>query len=260
MKVLAIGNSFSVDAMEWLYNIAASGNEGPIALGNLRIPGCSLETHLDKALGDRADYIFYTNTGGVWNQEPDRTMLYGISYADWDIITMQQASALSGIESSYEPYLSKLIGYVNRHRTNPSARLAWHMTWAYQHDSVQEKFASYHRDQMIMYKGIVRAVKSNIVRNSAFSFVIPVGTAIQNVRTSYIGDTLTRDGFHLSYSLGRYIAGMTWFRKISGLSLEPVNYVPDMGITREYRAIVKEAVENAVKDPFRVTESRFREA
>jgi hypothetical protein len=259
MKILAIGNSFSKDAMEWLYNIAAGGNAGPIVLGNLYIPGCSLETHLGKALEDRADYIFYTNTGGVWNQEPDRTMLHGVSYTDWDIITMQQASALSGIESSYEPYLSKLIDYVNRHKAN-SARLAWHMTWAYQHDSAQEKFASYRRNQMIMYKGIVRAVKSNIAKNSAFSFVIPAGTAIQNVRTSYIGDTLTRDGFHLSYNLGRYIAGMTWFRKITGLSLEAVNYVPDAEITEEYQAIVKEAVENAVKDPFRVSRSRFREA
>jgi hypothetical protein len=257
MNILAIGNSFSKDAMQWLYDIALDGGE-KVTLGNLYIGGCSLETHLDKARGNKADYVFCTNTNGIWNEEPDQTLLYGIKYTDWDIITMQQASALSGIKSSYEPWLSELIRYVTMHKTNPAAKLAWHMTWAYQHDSVHEKFSNYQRNQMTMYNAIIKSVKSGIVKNRAFSFVIPAGTAVQNVRTSYIGDTLTRDGFHLSYNLGRYIAGMTWFKKITGLSLESISYVPDAEITKEYQVIVKEAVEGAVKNPFRITQSGFR--
>ncbi len=36
------------------------------------------------------------------------------------------------------------------------------------------------------------------------------GTAIQNLRTSYMGDTLTRDGYHLEVNTGRYTVSMTW--------------------------------------------------
>ena len=45
LKILAIGNSFSVDAMEHLYGIAKDGGVENVLLGNLYIGGCSLATH-----------------------------------------------------------------------------------------------------------------------------------------------------------------------------------------------------------------------
>jgi hypothetical protein len=43
-----------------------------------------------------------------------------------------------------------------------------------------------------------------------FKYTFPVGTSVQNARTSYAGDTVTRDGFHMNYDLGRYMAALTW--------------------------------------------------
>jgi hypothetical protein len=253
MKILAIGNSFSVDAMQWLYNIALNGGEN-MSLGNLYIGGCSLETHRDNAKTDKAAYTYFKNTGGNWVEYPGKTMLYGIQDEPWDIITMQQKSALSGLQESYEPYLGDLRRYVNESKTNPEAKLAWHMTWAYQRDFINESFRDFYRnDQWVMYNGIIKAVKSRICGNKAFSFIIPSGTAIQNARSGPLGDNLTRDGFHLSYNLGRYIAGMTWFAKITGLPVDTISYFPVPDFSSEELCMAKSAVKSAIRDPFQVS-------
>jgi hypothetical protein len=230
------------------------GGGQDITLGNLYVGGCSLETHRDNAGADRAAYTYFKNTDGDWAEYPDKTMLYGIQDEPWDIITMQQASALSGVPDSYEPYLTSLIRYVNCHKTNPEAMLAWHITWAYQQDYINERFREfYNNDQTVMYNRINGAVKKHICGNKAFSFIIPSGTAIQNARSGPLGDTLTRDGFHLSYNLGRYIAGMTWFARITGLPVDAINYIPDRSFSGTELSLVKDAVTAAIREPFQVS-------
>ena len=52
---------------------------------------------------------------------------------------------------------------------------------------------------MTMYRAIVDAVwKAKDL--AGIELVVPAGTAIQNGRTSYIGDKFTRDGY---YEIGR---------------------------------------------------------
>lgn len=258
LKILAIGNSFSVDGMQWLYDIADSCGVDNIVLGNLYIGGCSLQTHWEKASTNAASYTYYKNTTGTWTTLNSKTMLYGITDETWDIITMQQASGDSGLPATYDPYLTNLIQYVNTNKTNPNAMLDWHMTWAYQANSTHTDFPNYGSNQMTMYNAIISTVQSKIATNNAFTKIIPVGTAIQNVRSSYIGDTLTRDGYHLSLTLGRYIAAMTWFHKLTGLSIDNVTYVPSSSdIPPDTLKIVKEAVNNAVDHPFGITQSKY---
>lgn len=38
--------------------------------------------------------------------------------------------------------------------------------------------------------------------------IIPTGTAIQNARTSFVGDHMNRDGYHLDLKIGRYTAAL----------------------------------------------------
>ena len=82
-------------------------------------------------------------------------------------------------------------------------------------------------------------------------FVIPSGTAIQNARTSSLGDTLTRDGYHLSV-IGRYIAGLTYAYKLTGVSIENIEYAP-YGVTEEVRKICIKSVQNACAKANEVT-------
>lgn len=254
LKVLAIGNSFSVDSMRWLYQIANDLGVDNVILGNLYIGGCSLYTHYNNATKNNANYEYYKNTTGSWETTSSQTMLAGIKDEDWNLITVQQVSQDSGRTSTFEPYLTDLISYINANKTNPYAKIAWHQTWAYAQDSTHSGFANYSNDQMTMYNAIASASQT-VDAYDAIDFVIPAGTAIQNARTSFMGDTLNRDGYHLDYYIGRYIAGLAWFHKITGLSIDSLDYVPS-GATYFLKPHIDAAVEsvkNAVTTPYAVT-------
>jgi hypothetical protein len=132
------------------------------------------------------------------------------------------------------------------------------MTWAYQTGSTHPDFVRYSNNQLTMYNAIISAVGEKILTRDDIEDVIPSGTAIQNLRTSFIGDTLTRDGYHLSYDLGRYTAGLTWFMKITHFSIDDIEYKPE-GITDSEFLAIKEAVINAVFHPYEITNSLYDE-
>ncbi len=260
IKILAVGNSFSIDAMEYLYDICRAGGAEEIVLGNLYIGGCTLEMHLSNIRGDLAAYEFYLNTAGTWNKTPATKLSTALKREDWDVITVQQSSNNSGRSSSFTP-LEEIVDYLKRECPNPDARVIWHMTWAYQADYTGSTFANYNRNQKTMYNSIVNAVKNNIEKRSYIDGIIPVGTAIQNLRTSYFGDKLTRDGYHLNLGEARYTAALTWFSYLTGGDIDGVDWVPKNypGLS-DHLGALREAVKNAVKSPYKVTESTFTEA
>ena len=253
LEILAIGNSFSVDALEYAYRIAADLGIESIALGNLYIGGCSLATHIANANGDKGAYTYYYNDSDSWTTTKSYKISTALADRTWDYVTLQQRSPDSGLESTYNEDLTDLIAYV---KERSDAKLAWHMTWAYQGDSTHSGFANYGNDQMTMYNGIVTAAQNRILTNGAFSFVIPCGTAVQNSRTSLLGDTTTRDGYHMSYAYGRYLTGLMYIRTLTGLDISGISYAPS-GVDDQQKAIAIESVNNAAKTPFAVTESKY---
>lgn len=253
LKILTIGNSFSDDSMEYVYQVARAAGVENVVLGNLYIGGCSLATHLSNASNDSASYTYRTNTTGTWSSTGGYTIKKAVESDDWDFISFQQASGYSGIVDTYSD-LVKLMNIVEP--LNPSARLVWHMTWAYQSNSSHSDFSKYNKNQMTMYNAILNAVQTKVVTNDRIEIVIPAGTAIQNARTSYVGDTLTRDGYHLSYDLGRFIGSLTFVKALTGLSIDNITYMPN-GVDASELLMAIESVNNAVKTPFSVTTSQY---
>ena len=256
LKILAIGNSFSVDSMEYIYQVAQSAGIENVVLGNLYIGGCSLQTHLSNAQNNSGSYTYYTNSTGKWSSKGGVSIKTAMESDDWDFVSIQQVSGQSGVSDSYS-ILNDLIRIVEP--LNPSARLVWHMTWAYQSNSSHSDFGKYDRNQMTMYNAIVSAVKTNIVPNDHIEIIIPAGTAVQNVRTSYVGDTLTRDGYHLSLDYGRFIGSLTFVKALTGVSIDNVKYTPN-GVDADKLAVAIEAVNNAYAKPFEVTKSTYTTA
>lgn len=251
LKILAIGNSFSMDGMEYVAQIAADLGYKNIRLGNLVIGGCPLSLHAQNAKNDAPAYRYFITTNGIWEEVPDYKMSDAILSEDWDFITMQQASGFSGVLDTYTaPDLTELIAYVKN--LAPKATLVWHMTWAYAQNSTHPDFSKYENSQKTMYNNILHCVQTQIQTNENISTIIPSGTAIQNIRTSYLGDTLNVDGFHLTVPLGRYVASLTWVRTLTGKSIENVGYAPD-GVDSRQKAAAIEAATNAVTNPFSIT-------
>ena len=253
IKVLAIGNSFSVDAMKnHLYDIFKSADYDQVILGNLYIGGCSLDTHWNNLSGGLSAYQYQKNDdNGEWVYTENATALSALQDEMWDIITIQQASPDSGMSNTYGN-LQNIVNWVNANKTNANAKVYWHMTWAYQQDSTHEGFANYDNDQMTMYNAIVNTVQNNVLTVNGINGVIPAGTAIQNLRTSDLGDTVTADGYHLKDTYGDYTAALTWFRAITGESLDLVTYRPD-SINDQWLDISK-AVGHAVYAPYEVSD------
>ncbi len=256
LKVLAIGNSFSNNTTKYLYDVAKAQGATDIAIGRLYISGCSLQAHVSNAESNAPAYEYSKNTDGNWNSINSATLLYALQDEDWDIITLQQNSGNSGKADTFNPSLELLIDYVNKNKTNPNARLVWNMTWAYQTGSTQSGFAGYNNDQMTMYKAILDAVQTTIIPNKNIAGVIPVGTAVQNARTSFIGDNLTKDTYHLN-DLGCVLGAYAWYTYFIGQPLETVNLesIPGQPITEQERAVIKEAVNAALETPYAITES-----
>jgi len=248
LKILAVGNSFSDDALNWLYQIAKAKGIDCVSMANAYIGGCSINTHYNNILSSKAAYTFKyisDSTNGSWKSEASQTLEYCLTKENWNLITVQQASGSSGVTDTYSN-LGNVVSWINQNKTNPFADLAWHMTWAYQQNSTHSDFAKYNGDQMTMYNAIVDATKSQILPLNEFDFIIPAGTTVQNLRTSFIGDNITRDGYHMSYYLGRYAVGMTWLKCVTGLDISDVTYVPSSVISENQRTAVIECVNNAV--------------
>ncbi len=263
LKILAIGNSFSQDATQYLWNIAKDDGYTNVTVGNLYHAGCTLAQHMNYIQTSATEYTYYKNTTGTINANKDATLLQALTDEDWDIITVQQASGSSGEANTYDTAYD-LVAYVNEHKTNPNAKIYWHMTWAYQSDSTHSSFPKYNSDQMTMYNAILGAVQTKILPNTVpsgsqtFRGVIPCGTAIQNLRTSYIGDTLTRDGYHMSLDRGRYTVALTWYCRLTESNPNDITWVPDAypGLAADLPAI-REAVQSALSTPYSVTASTY---
>ena len=150
--------------------------------------------------------------------------------------------------SSFQPHLDSLIAYV-RARVPATTKLIWHVTWAYAQNSTHGGFANYDRNQDKMYRAIVEGAQRLKKENAQFSLFVPVGTAIQNARTSFVGDHLNRDGFHLDLVLGRYTAACTWFECLFGTKVVGNRYAPK-GLNKAQKAVAQWAAHLAVELPF----------
>ena len=257
LKVLAIGNSFSNNTTQYLYDVAKAEGMTDVVIGRLYISGCTLALHVANAKENKPAYIYYKNDSGKWNQMESATLLYALQDEQWDIITLQQGSGTSGMADTYSESIDALITYVNENKTNPNAQLVWHMTWAYQEGSTNPAFPRYDSNQMTMYNAIVNAVQKVIVPHQQIHSIIPVGTAIQNARTSFIGDNLTKDTYHLNV-MGDVIGAYTWYAVFTGKTLENIN-LTDVGglltLTDNDKAAIIDAINAAIKTPFAVTQS-----
>ena len=247
VKILAIGNSFADDGIEYLDEVARSAGKH-IIVANTYIGGCSIERHLDNARHDRPAYRYRKNVDGQYSEERGTTLLEALKDEEWDYIVFQQVSSLAGQYSTYFPDLAELMDYVRAHATNPHVQYALQQTWAYAKNSTHPGFFRYGKDQQAMYDDVVFSY-DQVAKRLHITLVIPTGTAIQNARSSSLG------GFFLTLLLGffgRYTAACAWFETFFGESSIGIAYRPD-GVTEQQAAIAQHAAHAAILCPTAVT-------
>ncbi|GAB4020029.1 DUF4886 domain-containing protein [Spirosoma koreense] len=122
-----IGNSFSQNASKYLPQLSKEGGH-QLIIGRAELGGSSLQRHWDHV--------------AAAEQNPDdpkgkpyagKSLKMLLSEGVWDVVTIQQASILSGDVETYRPYARKLYDYVKK--LQPNATVVFHQTWAYRIDS-----------------------------------------------------------------------------------------------------------------------------
>lgn len=293
LKILTLGHSLAVDSNHMLNLVAdTEGYSENFVIGTLYYSGCPLYKHVNFLTDNSPVYSLYLSSTETPDAPPiiinDVTMQFGVEYDDWDIIIMQGGVFEIGRESTYtNGHIQTIQNYVNEHKTNSDAIFAWHMAWAPPTDndlrdlypiSPNSYYKNYQKewndDRSTLYKAITGLVDKYIVTDSSFIYMIPSGTAIENALSSYLVEKdLHRDYVHVS-DLGRVIAAYTWYCTLASIDhLEEIKLdaIPkeffksnkgtvDYVLTDLEKAVILEAVNNALANPLEMTQSQYTTA
>lgn len=290
LKLLSIGNSFTRNTMERLYRIALDQGFTDIELGYFYYPGASLTRHWKTATNSsdlksdeiiKYHYLRWENNGwydyslskdeaDAWINDKDNAAVKpsdiffkGITDEKWDIIDLQ----LSSVEADVAPanvlaHLDDLMAIIDANKTNRSAKYGCFQTWSFAEDNTHGQYKTEYKNlgktPLDQYADII--VNSEKIKKDypLIEYFVPSGTAIQNIRTTYLGDTMNADGYHLS-QLGGYVSSMTLLKALTGATIDDVTYFSDSSysttITEDNLRLAAWAANKAVDKPLNITES-----
>lgn len=208
LKILAIGNSFTINATTYMPRLIQRLNGDSICIARITRSGCSLDMHWASHAADSPDYDFYYSDNAGWVLSDIKTLDRALTFFDWDIITIQQASGWSGLYYTYQPYLENLVRLF--HETNPGALLAWHYTWAYTSWTEHPEFKNYDRNPEKMYAAIIEA---GDMASEDFDLRIPSATLIKRMREEFpdVENGFSSDGYHIVDDFALYALSSLWY-------------------------------------------------
>ena len=294
LKVLTLGHSLALDS-GYMINLIC-GAEGvkdyeEVIIGTLYYSGCSLSKHVKFMQEDSTEYELHISSSKTPDEPPkvmyQIDMRSAIIYDAWDIVVMQDGVFEIAQSSSYTlGNAQTLQQFVEENRTNTRVRFAWHMTWVaptdntlrdkypYEPNTYYSNYERYNHDRTTVYKAVAKCVEDHVLNDESFEFVIPTATAFENALSSYLEETdLHRDYVHAT-DLGRVIAAYTWYCKLMGiekleeikLSAIPVKFLnstsseADVVLTDMEKSVILEAVNNALANPTKMTQSKYTQA
>src|SRR5574344_1924352 len=267
LKVLMIGNSFSVCVLKQMPQIAADLG-CKLDLCSLYIGGCPLVKHAKNLAATNGAYGVTWNYCGITNKtdavpftvgEKSRGDLRPMLAADkWDIVTIQQASHESWKPESYQPYADEVIAAIRE--LAPQAEIVIQQTWSY---CKADKRVCNHADggpgtwgfdQTGMYDRLTASYGA-LAKAHGFR-IIPSGLAVQKFRqarnvTTAKGDVVGAgtDTFHFNYK-GEYLQALVWAGMLFGKDVTKVAYAPkniDADLATCLRDCAAKAVAEGIK-------------
>ena len=238
-KVLAITNSFGVDANHYLYGISRSAGE-EIKVVTLYIGGCSLYRHYRNMLSEEKAYALYVNGMATGFSVSLKEALLS---DEWDVITYQQASPTSGAYETYLPYLPELYAYAKKYA--PAAKHYIHAIWA-RSDEWLKKSKLVYKSSAEMFAAHHKAYELAAKEISADGY-IPATAAMEKLYAK-MGEAAYRDGGHANYGSARYMLGLVWYMTLfDKKDIDKVNFSDfDVPVTEEEKKIAEECAIEAV--------------
>lgn len=224
LRVLDIGNSFSEDSISYVSDFAIAENMdvSTMCFYSALRGGGSYKTFYDSWLGkDTIDssgcgYRVNKRFGGVTQNIEGSNALEifhsAIKDCNWDIIMIHQVSSYSGNYNDWgghtdAGYFTEFLRILKTYQ--PQAMIGYLMP----HVAFDQS-----NDTIILWQKIVETTKK-LQSNYGIDFIVPVATAIENLRASNlltddIQYKFSRDKHHLGYGLARYVASATYYQSL----------------------------------------------
>ena len=223
MKLLLISNSFGVNLQTYAKDIAKL-NGLDLEIYTLYIGGCPLRSHDANIKEDKKDYELYVDgkTTSIFMSIDEALRL-----KDWDYISLQQASHVSGDITSYYPYFSNVYTHVRI--KCPNAKIMWHQTWAYsgknpfKYKEVKGWLPTFKFNNDIEMKKGIDECLNKILEDYKIDLVVRSGDVIFEGMKVF-DDLYDEVGFHLN-NLGCYLIGNNLVKVLLNHKIENV-FVP----------------------------------
>ena len=179
IRVLMIGNSFSICVGKFLPQMVQSFPGNQLELTSCFIGGCSLETHWNNFLEAEKNGDFKPYRITIWDSTTlEESQFEGnvnerLKLEKYDIVTIQQASRYSVDYATYQPFADDLISQIKKYQ--PQAEIIIQQTWSYRADApfLRENDI----DNTTMYQQLEAAYYS-LAEDYGFR-IIPTGYAVQ---------------------------------------------------------------------------------
>ena len=276
LKIIVIGNSHSIDALNLLYKVFKDQNpEQNIVLGVMYYSGCSIVQHVKFANSKSPVYDYRLNIDGTWVKYKESTLQDGLTDQQWDLVFMQAGTKDS--DSTFNKSgRDELKAIIDECVTTPYT-LGWHTTWAPPNDETfyakdfdpqpsagwEERYRNLYDFDIVKYTtAMMNQVTTNILPDPMYKVHIGISSAVMYAHLNLgIPQTdLYRDYAHLS-DFGRLIAAYCWYSQLTGEEITQVNIdllpaaeratfrqqaLGDMTVTDEMKAIIIESVNYAL--------------
>lgn len=284
LKILMIGNSFSVCVGNDLHKLVKAEPDCKLNLTSAYIGGCTFNRHWTNITKAEKDPNFKPYRITNWNTDPKaakkayKDNVNNLLKEQWDVITIQQGSHESWDFKYYEPFAGNLIAYIKKHA--PKAEIVIQQTWSYRVDAPRLK--KWKMTQTEMYEKVSKAYQTLATKYQLRQ--IPMGAAVQTARkygkyqttaptpeqdfsklkypekpsfeNDVVGSSAWRkhkktqkmqfsaDPYHLSRK-GKYLQACTWFAFLYGKDANKIKYAPK-DIKADDVAMLKKSAQEAV--------------
>ncbi len=250
IRILAVGNSFSEDATYYLHEILENvGIENRVV--NLYFPGCSFKQHVEHLKNNEAVYSYQENLSIKEPSEKLVSISEVVEREEFDLIISHQASHDSGVKETYEPFIEEIYHYLKEKQ--PHAKFFLNETWAYEIDSPHDQFYRYDHSQEKMFQQL--KANYHFYSEKLGLPLIPTGEVLQTLRKEPTFDyanggmSLCRDGYHLHFLYGRYLAALVWSKYLLGVDVSKSTFIPKTNLTEEKVDLDKvELIKKVVSD------------
>ena len=252
LKLLFFGNSYIQDSMLYSYQIAKNLGLEDVKITHNFLSGATLAQHLANIEAANEMYTF-EDYGEKKVSTTDVNYDYGLAQNEYDFIGFHNTSLYETIQSSYKD-MDKIHEYCeNYYKDKANPNYLFNMSWSLQEGNPDANFAKkWDSDTDKMYQAIVDGCIEGCSTREYINGIMPIGTAIQNMRKLVPSKTYNRDNTAHLNNEGSLVAGLTLVCFLTGK--DPRNCTFDAGFGDEFLQNVKNAVSAALNNPYQIIE------